>query len=52
MTKLKKQKGSSKYTSPVCVELEVYMDGAILSASTGFNAVPEGYDVDRDEFNW
>ena len=52
MTKLKKQMGREQYTSPECVEIEVFMDGAILSASTGINASQEGYDVDNDEFNW
>ena len=42
----------SRYSSPECVELEVITEGTLLSLSTGVTASPEGYDVDKEEFNW
>lgn len=44
------------YVSPECNEINLVVDGTILSASIvlekNWNSAPEGYDVDNDVFNW
>ena len=48
MMKIKKCDGAA-YSAPECIVLEIFTEGALLSAS---NASIEGYDVDTEEFNW
>lgn len=47
-----KRNYGATYSAPECVELEVITEGTVLSASTGIGASPEGYDVDKEVFNW
>ena len=40
------------YSSPKCVELEILTQGTVLTGSTFLNSTPEGYDMDKADFNW
>jgi hypothetical protein len=44
------------YASPKCVELEILAQGTVLTGSSlmekNWNSTPEGYDIDKDAFNW
>lgn len=44
------------YVSPKCVELEILAQGTVLTGSSlmekNWNSTPEGYDIDKDAFNW
>lgn len=52
MIDIKRRFDAAGYSAPECVELEVIIEGAILSASTGMGASAEGYNVDDEVFNW
>jgi hypothetical protein len=39
----------AEYSAPECFEVEIVTEGAMLSVSMGS---AEGYDVDKEDFNW